>query len=137
MQRFYMYMYSKWSNLVLNNGVGQCWNPLSLAFIAHALPCPPPILPGGLYMYSKVDIMLEYKNMEKGSFFMSFACLFADDCVVYRPISSPTDCEILQQDLKSLEKWEERWTMSFKPDKCNILHFTRKKSSTEYSYKLS
>ena len=27
--------------------------------------------------------------------------------------------------------------MSFKPDKCNILRFTGKKSSTEYSYKLS
>ena len=67
----------------------------------------------------------------------SNACLFTDDCVVYRPIVSPTDCEILQQDLKSLKKWEERWMMSFKPDKCNILHFTRKKSSTEYSYKLS
>ena len=67
----------------------------------------------------------------------SNACLFADNCVVYRPIASPTDCEILQQDLKSLEKWKERWMMPFKPDKCNILRFTRKKSSTEFSYKLS
>jgi hypothetical protein len=67
----------------------------------------------------------------------SNVCLFADDCVVYRPITSSSDCEILQKDLKSLEKWENKWLMSFKPDKCNILRFSRKKSKTEFSYKLS
>ena len=30
--------------------------------------------------------------------------LFADDCVVYRPITSSADCESLQKDLKLLEK---------------------------------
>ena len=67
----------------------------------------------------------------------SKVCLFADDCVVYRPITSPSDCDILQKDLKNLEKWEEKWMMSFKPDKCNILRFSRKTTKIEFSYKLS
>ena len=32
--------------------------------------------------------------------------LFADDCVLYRKIESPTDCQILQDDLNSLSQWE-------------------------------
>ena len=31
--------------------------------------------------------------------------LFADDCVLYRNIESPTDCQILQDDLNSLAQW--------------------------------
>ena len=30
--------------------------------------------------------------------------LFADDCVLYRDIKSPLDCQILQDDLNSLAK---------------------------------
>ena len=32
----------------------------------------------------------------------SSVCLFADDCVLYRNIKSPIDCQILQDDLNSL-----------------------------------
>ena len=32
--------------------------------------------------------------------------LFADDCVLYRNIKSPMDCQILQDDLNSLAQWE-------------------------------
>ena len=64
--------------------------------------------------------------------------LFADDCVVYRPVATSSDCESLQSDLKQLERWEKKWMMSFKTDKCFILRFTRKKTyKIEYSYKLS
>ena len=35
--------------------------------------------------------------------------LFADDCVLYRNIKSPLDCQILQDDLNSLAKWEMDW----------------------------
>ena len=31
--------------------------------------------------------------------------LFADDCLIYRPIRSTADCEALQRDLDSLERW--------------------------------
>ena len=55
-----------------------------------------------------------------------------------RPVATQSDCESLQCDLKQLERWEKKWMMSFKPDKCLILHFTRRKANKiEYSYKLS
>lgn len=67
----------------------------------------------------------------------SNVCLFADDCVIYRPIASTSDCETIQDDLKRLEEWEQKWMMSFKPDKCTILRFSRKINKIEFSYKLS
>ena len=39
--------------------------------------------------------------------------LFADDCVLYRNIKSPIDCQILQDDLNSLSQWETDWQMKF------------------------
>ena len=39
--------------------------------------------------------------------------LFADDCVLYRNIESPTDCQILQDDLNRLAQWEADWQMKF------------------------
>ena len=47
--------------------------------------------------------------------------LFADDCLVYRVIHSHDDQVILDKDLASLQKWSERWGMSFNPRKFNIL----------------
>lgn len=47
--------------------------------------------------------------------------LFADDCLIYRPIRSPQDQVLLQQDLSSLQAWSTTWGMRFNPSKCNIL----------------
>ena len=62
--------------------------------------------------------------------------LFADDCIVYREIHENKDTTTLQQDLDELEKWERKWEMDFHPDKCNILHVTRKKDVINDRYKL-
>ena len=35
--------------------------------------------------------------------------LFADDCVLYRNIKSPMDCQILLDDMNSLAQWETDW----------------------------
>ena len=35
--------------------------------------------------------------------------LFADDCVLYRNIKSPMDCQILQDDLNNLIQWMTDW----------------------------
>ena len=51
--------------------------------------------------------------------------LFADDCVLYRNIESPTDCQILQDDLNSLAKWETDWQMKFNVAKCHSMRVTR------------
>ena len=55
--------------------------------------------------------------------------LFADDCIVYKDIQSPEDCDQLQHGLDSHSQWEAWWGMSFHPDKCNTLRVTRMRSS--------
>ena len=63
--------------------------------------------------------------------------LFADDTIVYREISSPTDSAALQHNLEALQCWEKRWGMSFNPSKCNTINITRKEDPlvTEYTLK--
>ena len=51
--------------------------------------------------------------------------LFADDCVFYRNINSPKDCEILQEDLNSLARWETDWQIKFNVAKCHSMRVTR------------
>ena len=40
----------------------------------------------------------------------------------------------LQNDLHILEKWEQRWDMSFNPSKCQVLHITRAKCPIQTRY---
>ena len=52
--------------------------------------------------------------------------LFADDFLLYRIINSQADCDALQKDLDTLQKWEKKWDMEFAADKCKILTITLK-----------
>ena len=54
--------------------------------------------------------------------------LFADDCIVYRPIHDLSDCVVLQQDLDALAEWESKWGMEFHPQKCSVLRVSRSRS---------
>jgi hypothetical protein len=60
--------------------------------------------------------------------------LFADDCVMYRPITSTMDCELLQEDLSRLETWENKWLMSFNASKCSTITITRKLKKIDFEY---
>ena len=60
--------------------------------------------------------------------------LFADDCLLYRPIRSIRDQEIMQQDLRNLEQWASTWGMNFNASKCYILSIKKRSS---YFYQLS
>ena len=51
----------------------------------------------------------------------SDARLFADDCLLYRHISSQQDSALLQQYLTALEGWETTWQMQFHPQKCTVI----------------
>ena len=51
----------------------------------------------------------------------SDARLFADDCLLYRHISSMQDSALLQQHLTALEGWETTWQMQFHPQKCTVI----------------
>ena len=54
--------------------------------------------------------------------------LFADDTILYHPISSETDTLQLQADLDKLFKWSDDWLMEFHTSKCKLLRVTRSKS---------
>jgi hypothetical protein len=54
--------------------------------------------------------------------------LFADDCLLYKVIDSPSDANVLQKDLDRLCEWARTWQMSFNPGKCSLLRVTKRKS---------
>ena len=62
--------------------------------------------------------------------------LFADDSLVYRPIRNRNDCLRLQDDLTALENWEAKWQMTFRPDKCHHIRFTRTNKPIQFAYTL-
>lgn len=50
--------------------------------------------------------------------------LFADDCIVYRPILGRADCAMLQDDLNILSRWSNRWLLKFNVAKCTHLRIS-------------
>ena len=63
----------------------------------------------------------------------SRARLFADDCLLYRPIKTEADATKLQ-DIDALQNWESTWQMSFNPDKCEVLRITNKRNKIMANY---
>jgi len=49
--------------------------------------------------------------------------LYADDLKLMMPISSPTSCDALQDDLDRLERWSLTWGMTYNYAKCKVLHW--------------
>ena len=62
--------------------------------------------------------------------------LFADDCLIYRPIKNQQDCIALQQDLCSLDNWASIWGMRFNVKKCDILRICRSQTPISRIYTL-
>lgn len=62
--------------------------------------------------------------------------LFADDCLMYRPIRSMEDQLALQRDLDSLGRWGDTWGMRFNTKKCNIMSLSRGRSPFSHFYTL-
>ena len=62
--------------------------------------------------------------------------LFADDCLLYRPINSPADQIALDQDLASLTQWADTWGMQYNPQKCFILTISPKKDPPQHFYSI-
>ena len=62
--------------------------------------------------------------------------LFADDAAVDRAIKIATDQETLQNNLKSLESWEEQWDAEFHTVKCHLLTVSRRREKEKRVYKL-
>ncbi|KAK2174312.1 hypothetical protein NP493_812g02013 [Ridgeia piscesae] len=54
--------------------------------------------------------------------------LFADDCLLFKSITTDRDQQALQSDLSSLEQWEKDWQMEFNPGKCTAIRVMPKKT---------
>ena len=62
--------------------------------------------------------------------------LFAYDCLIYREINEYKDHYTLQQDLKHLEDWAERWGMRFNATKCYVMSIAQRPGTT-FMYQLN
>ena len=60
--------------------------------------------------------------------------LFADDCLIYRPIHSNDDHDKLHQDLNSLTRWATTWQMEFNVTKCNIIQLSKGHKKSHFTY---
>ena len=56
--------------------------------------------------------------------------LFADDCILYNPVSADQHTSTLQDDLRSLETWQSTWLMECNPTKCCTLTICKKESTS-------
>ncbi len=63
--------------------------------------------------------------------------LFADDVELYKQIKDGNDCAIMQNDLASFDIWEKKWQMTFHPQMCKVMHFTRSRKPMKTQYTLS
>ena len=61
--------------------------------------------------------------------------LFADDTKVYHKINCTKDCEDLQEDIKAMQLWSEKWLLCFHPDKCKCMRIG-KSDIDLFAYKL-
>ena len=62
--------------------------------------------------------------------------LFADDCLLYRPIGSVSNQEAFQCDLEALEQWASTWGMRFNAKKCYLMNITRTRNHITHNYSL-
>jgi len=60
--------------------------------------------------------------------------LFADDCLLYRIISSIEDTVRLQEDLNRLSEWTDTWQFRFNITKCSVIRCTRSMTSFINNY---
>ena len=69
---------------------------------------------------------------------MTFQTVFnpRDDCILYRRIKNQPDCNILQDDLNSLDEREKKWGMAFHPEKCSAIRVTRSRNPFSSNYSL-
>lgn len=60
--------------------------------------------------------------------------LFADDCVLYRPIYNSNDNIILQRDLNIIKNWCDTWLMSLNFTKTSAVSFHRRPAYISHCY---
>ena len=58
----------------------------------------------------------------------SHLTLYADDMLLYRPITNSADYDLLQEDINRLSKWVDANHLSFNVQKCKVMKVTRKRT---------
>lgn len=58
--------------------------------------------------------------------------LFADDTKLYRMIQDPGDSQAIQEDLKLLSDWSDKWLLRFNLEKCTVMHCGHSNQNTTY-----
>ena len=53
---------------------------------------------------------------------------FADDTIIYRPITNPHEYNTLQEVLDALQRWESDWLMHVHSQKYQTMHITNKRN---------
>jgi len=73
-------------------------------------------VPGPLMFLLYINDITEHVNSPQR--------LFADDCLLYRTITTEEDAIQLQRDLDQIQKWANKWQLRFNVTKCTIMRFT-------------
>ena len=60
--------------------------------------------------------------------------MFADGSKLYRIIETPSDVEILQEDLNFISNWSKLWLLKFNTLKCTVIHLGRGDHNTYTLY---
>jgi len=61
---------------------------------------------------------------------------YADDTLLYRPIHSEDDINIIQNDLNNIDKWCNDNKMALNADKCKTMRLTRRNNADKPSYSI-
>ncbi len=57
--------------------------------------------------------------------------LYADDMLLYKPVSSPEDFRHLQSDIDHIGDWVSRNNLTLNPNKCKTMIISRKRNSVQ------
>ncbi len=97
---------------VVINGSASNWGP-----VASGVP-QGTVLGPVLFLIYINDIDLGLNN---------FISKFADDTKIGNPVISDCDRQSLQEDLRKISAWSDRWEMPFNVNKCHILQVGTRK----------
>lgn len=62
------------------------------------------------------------------------ARLFADDCIIFKQVTSTNDHDLLQQFTENISSWCHSWDMQLNVEKTVLLRVTRKKTPSLFEY---
>ena len=78
-------------------------------------------------------LFLIYVN-DIGHGLKSQARLFADDCTIFREVSSKSDIDALQCDLVKIYQWTQKWQLHLNLSKCKAICISNKRSPPSAQY---